>query len=189
MIILWKAGEDMLYINTSRNTRKTCDFYFGLEEYLIKDYKHTGDIFLLWNVSKTVMIGRHQVTNLEIDSKFVKDNDIKIVRRNSGGGAVYTDPGCLQFSFITTKKSHKNIFERHVKNIVDSVNELGINASFTGRNDILSDGKKFSGNAEFIHKDKMVIHGTIFRIKLRKDISKWNRAQKCLIRVPELPLP
>ena len=97
----------------------------------------------------------------EIDSDYIKDNDIKIVRRNSGGGAVYTDPGCLQFSFITSKKNHKNIFEGHVKYIVNSVNELGVNASFTGRNDILSDGKKFSGNAEYIYKDKMVIHGTI----------------------------
>ena len=161
MIILWKAGEDMLYINTSRNTRKTCDFYFGLEEYLIKDYKHTGDIFLLWNVSKTVMIGRHQITDIEIDKTFVKENDISIVRRNSGGGAVYTDPGCFQFSFITDNKNHSNIFDGHVSIIVDAVNDLGLDASFTGRNDILVNGKKFSGNAEYIYKDKMVIHGTI----------------------------
>jgi lipoic acid synthetase len=151
----------MLYIDTKVNTTNECGFYFGLEEYLIKDYSYDGDIFLLWSTKPTVMIGRHQVTNLEIDSKFVKENNINIVRRNSGGGAVYTDPGCLQFSFITSKKSHKNIFEGHVKHIVNSVNELGINASFTGRNDILSDGKKFSGNAEYIYKDKMVIHGTI----------------------------
>lgn len=151
----------MLYIDTKSNTTNECGFYFGLEKYLIKDYSYDGDIFLLWSTKPTVMIGRHQVTSLEIDSKFIKDNDIKIVRRSSGGGAVYTDPGCFQFSFITNKSSHKNIFEGHVKHIVDSVKELGINASFTGRNDILSDGKKFSGNAEYIYKDKMVIHGTI----------------------------
>ena len=58
-------------------------------------------------------------------------------------------------------KSHKNIFEGHVEHIVDSIKELGLNAEFTGRNDILSDGKKFSGNAEYIYKDRMVIHGTI----------------------------
>lgn len=151
----------MLYIDTKVNTTNDCGFYFGLEEYLIKNFQHDGDIFLLWNVKPTVMIGRHQITTNEIDTDFVKKNNIEVVRRNSGGGAVYTDPGCLQFSFITSYKSHKKIFEGHVEHIVNTVQELGINAEFTGRNDILSDGKKFSGNAEYISKDRMVIHGTI----------------------------
>lgn len=151
----------MLHINTKNNTKNQCAFYFGLEEYLIKDFKHSKDIFLLWSVEPTVMIGRHQITDNEINKDFVNENDIKIVRRNSGGGSVFTDMGCLQYSFITENTSHKDIFERHVKHIVDNVKKLGIDASFTGRNDILSDGLKFSGNAEYIYKDKMVIHGTI----------------------------
>lgn len=151
----------MLYINTKTDTLRECGFYFGLEEYLIKDFNSNEDIFLLWNVVPTVMIGRHQVTSIEIDQNYIDEHGIKVVRRNSGGGAVYTDHGCLQFSFITDKKSHKDIFTSHVKYIVDAVNELGLKAEFTGRNDILHEGKKFSGNAEFIHKDKMVIHGTI----------------------------
>lgn len=151
----------MLYINTSSNTHKSCDFYFGLEEYLIKDFEYEEDIFLIWNVQKTVMIGRHQITDVEIDNEYVKEHGIEIVRRNSGGGAVYTDPGCFQFSFITGKKHHSNIFETHVSKIVNAVKELGLDASFTGRNDILVNGKKFSGNAEYIYKDRMVIHGTI----------------------------
>ncbi len=151
----------MLYIDTKDNTTNDCGFYFGLEEYLIKNYRYDGDIFLLWNTKPSVMIGRHQVTSLEIDTNFVKKNNIEVIRRMSGGGAVYTDPGCLQFSFITNNESHKNIFEGHVEHIVNAVRELGLNAEFTGRNDILSDGKKFSGNAEYIFRDKMVIHGTI----------------------------
>ena len=151
----------MLYINTKSDTLKDCGFYFGLEEYLIKDFNANEDVFLLWNVVPTVMIGRHQVTSIEIDQSYVDQHGIQIVRRNSGGGAVYTDTGCLQFSFITDKKNHQDIFSSHVKNIIDAVNKLGLNATFTGRNDILHEGRKFSGNAEFIHKDKMVIHGTI----------------------------
>lgn len=151
----------MLYIDTKVNTTNDCGFYFGLEEYLIKDYSYNGDIFLLWSTKPSVMIGRHQVTSIEIDEDYVKKNNIEIVRRNSGGGAVYTDPGCLQFTFITDNDSHKNIFKGHVEHIVNTVRELGLNAEFTGRNDILSDGKKFSGNAEYIYKDRMVIHGTI----------------------------
>ena len=151
----------MLYINTKNTTHQSCSFYFGLEEYLIKDYKSDEDIFLLWSVNPTVMIGRHQNTTIEIDQDFVESNNIEIVRRNSGGGAVYTDHGCLQFSFITDKKHHEDIFGSHVNKIITAVNKLGLNAAFTGRNDILVDGRKFSGNAEYIHKDKMVIHGTI----------------------------
>ncbi len=151
----------MLFIDTKTNKINHCGFYFGLEEYLIKDYDYNSDIFLLWSVAPSVMIGRHQITNLEIDNDFVKDNNIHIVRRNSGGGAVYTDPGCLQFSFITSNKSHSNIFRGQVNNIVNAVNKLGINAEFTGRNDILANGKKFSGNAEYIYKNRMVMHGTI----------------------------
>lgn len=151
----------MLYIDTSKTSMKDCGFYFGLEEFLIKDYDFDGDIFLLWNVVPTVMIGRHQVTTIEIDESYVKEHDIQVIRRNSGGGAVYTDLGCYQFSFITNKKSHQDIFKGHVHHIVDTVNKLGLEAEFTGRNDILHKGRKFSGNAEFIHKDKMVIHGTI----------------------------
>ena len=151
----------MLYIDTLTNKENHCGFYFGLEEYLIKDYDYNSDIFLLWSVEPTVMIGRHQVTDIEIDRDFVENNNIHVVRRNSGGGAVYTDPGCLQFSFITSNKSHSDIFRGQVKNIVNAVNKLGINAEFTGRNDILANGKKFSGNAEYIYKDRMVMHGTI----------------------------
>lgn len=151
----------MLYIDTKSNKDNHCGFYFGLEEYLIKDYDYKSDIFLLWSVAPTVMIGRHQVTNNEIDNDFVKENNIHIVRRNSGGGAVYTDPGCLQFSFITSNKSHSDIFRGQVNYIVNAVRKLGIDAEFTGRNDILANGKKFSGNAEYIYKDRMVMHGTI----------------------------
>lgn len=151
----------MLYIDTSKNSINECGFYFGLEEYLIKNYNSSEDIFLLWSVVPTVMIGRHQVTTLEIDDSYINEHGIKVVRRNSGGGAVYTDSGCLQFSFITHKDAHKNIFKGHVSKIIEAINKLGLKAEFTGRNDILLEGRKFSGNAEFIHKDRMVVHGTI----------------------------
>ena len=159
----------MLYIDTKTNKNNHCGFYFGVEEYLIKDYDYKSDIFLLWSVEPTVMIGRHQVTRHEINEDFVKENSIHVVRRNSGGGAVYTDPNCLQFSFITSNKSHSDIFRGQVNHIVDTIKSLGIDAEFTGRNDILSNGKKFSGNAEYIYKDRMVMHGTIL---FKTDFSK-----------------
>jgi len=151
----------MLYINTKNTNEDKCPYFFGLEEYLIKDFDHEEDIFLLWSVTPTVMIGRHQVTELEIDSDFVAKNKIDIVRRNSGGGAVYTDHGCLQFSFITKNKNQADIFSVYVDRIIKAVRKLGLDAVFTGRNDILVNGRKFSGNAEYISKDGLVVHGTI----------------------------
>jgi lipoic acid synthetase len=151
----------MLYIDTRQNLDTTCAFYFALEEYFIKEHLIEEDVFLLWSVHPTVMIGRHQVTTLEIDANYVKEHGIEVVRRNSGGGAVYTDNGCLQFSFITNKTNHKDIFRTHVTRIIDAINKLGLQATFSGRNDILLDGRKFSGNAEYMYKDKMVVHGTI----------------------------
>jgi len=151
----------MLYINTKRLSENSCGFFFGLEEYLIKDWNTTEDLFMLWKVKPTVMIGRHQVTTMELDESYVKMHGIDVVRRNSGGGAVYTDPGCLQFSFITDKMHHQDIFKSHVSSIIAALKKIGIAAEFTGRNDIVVDGQKFSGNAEYIYKDKMVIHGTI----------------------------
>jgi lipoic acid synthetase len=155
-----KDGDEMLYINTLDSNQTSCSYYFGLEEYLMKEYSSLYDIFLLWRVKPTVMIGRHQVTTAEIDQNYIKENGIEVIRRNSGGGAVYTDDGCLQFSFITNVKNHGNVFVL-VEHIINAIKKLGLEAKFTGRNDILLHGKKFSGNAEYIYKDRMVVHGTI----------------------------
>ena len=151
----------MIFVDTTKNNQSTCAYFFGLEEHLIKDVHQDEDIFLLWTVRPTVMIGRHQVTEREVDADYLAANDIAVVRRNSGGGAVYTDPGCFQFSFITDAVHHGDIFQTHVQGIIDAINDLGLPATFAGRNDILLDGRKFSGNAEYIYKNKMVVHGTI----------------------------
>jgi lipoic acid synthetase len=157
----WKVGASMLYINTSKNEDWSCAFYFGLEEYLVKEWKQEEPVFLLWRVKPTVMIGRHQITEAEVDRSYLDSIEISLVRRNSGGGAVYTDSGCFQFSFITSAKEHENLPESSVKNIVSAIAKLGVDIQFSGRNDLLVDGRKCSGIAEYIHNDRMVIHGTI----------------------------
>lgn len=149
---------------------------------MIKDYDYKSDIFLLWSVEPTVMIGRHQITRYEIDEDFVNKNKTHVIRRNSGGGAVYTDLNCLQFSFITSNKSHSDIFRGQVNHIVEAIKSLGIDAEFTGRNDILSNGKKFSGNAEYIYKDRMVMHGTIlFKTNFEKLVGSLTPDKSKLI--------
>ncbi len=168
----WKVGALMLYINTTKNKDNSCAFYFGLEEYLLNEFEQEETIFLLWRVKDTVMLGRHQIAEIEVNQDYLRDNNIELVRRNSGGGAVFTDPYCFQFSFITSKKEHQNLQESSVKYIVNAIKALGIDIEFSGRNDLMISKRKVSGIAEYIKNDRMVIHGTIlFDTDINKMVS------------------
>ncbi len=186
----------MKYINTFYLGINETAFYFALEEYLVKDYDCDEDIFLFWSVKPTVLIGRHQATLLEINKEYVLENDIDVIRRRSGGGTVYTDKGCMQFSFITKKQNKERIFKEYVSHIIKAINELGVKAYFHGRNDILLEGRKFSGNAIYTYRDKMVTHGTLLfesnlenlvcsltpdKTKLAKNLVKSVSARVCNI--------
>lgn len=144
------------------NNKMRASFSFALEEYLMTNPEFKDEYFLFWRTEPTLMIGRFQNTIEEINSSFVKENNIQVVRRNSGGGTVYTDPNCWQFSFITWKKDGKvQDFQTFTKPVVEALHKLGVKAEFSGRNDLLCDGKKFSGNARFSLKDRFLHHGTI----------------------------
>jgi len=135
---------------------------FAVEEYIMKNPTFEDEYFMFWRTRPTLMIGRFQNTIQEINSQFAKENKIDVIRRNSGGGTVYTDPNCWQFSFITWKKAGQvKDFRDFTKPVVEALHKLGVNAEFSGRNDLLCDGKKFSGNAQFGMKDRFLHHGTI----------------------------
>ena len=136
------------------------EFNIASEEYLIKNFKE--DIFLLYINNPTIIIGKHQNTLAEIDINYVKEQNISIVRRLSGGGAVYHDRGNLNFSFITNINKERTIdFFKHTLPIINSLKSLNVDAHFEGRNDLTIDGKKFSGNASHIYKNRICHHGTI----------------------------
>ena len=139
------------------------DAYFNiaLEEYLLYQYP-TEDIFLLYINAPSIIIGKFQNTLAEINLDYVKEKDIKVVRRMSGGGAVYHDLGNLNFSFHTLLGQNDFMdFSLFTEPVVKLLNGLGVPAKLEGRNDLLVEGKKFSGNAKLARNGKMIQHGTI----------------------------
>ena len=140
---------------------KSTDPYWNLalEQYLFD----SGDesYFMLWQNDNAIIIGKNQNTSMEINEDFVKDNDIKVVRRLSGGGAVYHDLGNLNFTFITDSRSSKIDFSVFCGPVIQALKSLGVTAELSGRNDMTIGGKKFSGNAMYQTADRTLCHGTL----------------------------
>ena len=152
---------------------KNQDPYFCLaaEEYLLKNFKE--DIFLLWQSENTVVVGKHQNALGEINYPFVRKNNITVARRISGGGTVFHDQGNVNFSFIKNVNSPAEVnFKIFTQPIIDALAKLGVEAGSSGRNDLLIDGKKISGNAEHVYKNRVLHHGTLLFISDLKNLGQ-----------------
>lgn len=134
-------------------------YNLAFEEYIFKNLDE--DFVLLWRNGPSIIVGKNQNTVEEINMDYVKENNINVVRRVTGGGAVYHDLGNLNFSFIT--KSHGNLIDFKTYNIpiIKALEKLGVNCELSGRNDIVIDGKKFSGIAQSLIKGRVLNHGTL----------------------------
>ena len=137
-------------------------YNLALEEYFLKHAPVADDLVILWRNAPTVVIGRNQNIAVEINQPYVEEHGFQIVRRLSGGGAVYHDLGNLNFTFITALSSvgHNN-FAHFTRSVIEALSEFGVAAEFTGRNDLTLDGQKFSGNAQYIHHNRLLHHGTL----------------------------
>lgn len=134
----------------------------ALEEYALRNFGENEDYLLFYINGPSIIIGRNQNTLEEINDEYVRANNIHVVRRASGGGAVYHDHGNLNFSFITNyKKENLNNFKKFTKPVIHVLQKMGVNVDISGRNDLLVDNRKISGNAQFSTSKRMFSHGTL----------------------------
>ena len=148
--------KDFYFISSNIN-----DPYFNLasEEYLLKH--KDGYYVYLWINSPAVIIGNNQNTLLEVNLKTAEEKNIKVVRRLTGGGAVYHDLNNICYTVIAPFSKEENNYIKFTKPVIEFLNTIGVKAEFSGRNDICIDDKKISGNAQVIYKDRILHHGTL----------------------------
>jgi lipoate-protein ligase A len=139
------------------------DAYFNLaaEEFVFSQMDRRQEYLLLWQNRNAIVVGVHQNTFEEINPEFVEQNNVQVVRRLTGGGAVYHDLGNLNFSFIVDADGKAFNFRLLALPVLQTLNRLGIAAEFNGRNDLTIDGLKISGNAEMVKGERLLHHGTL----------------------------
>ena len=147
------------YISKTHDTA----FNIALEEYCFKQLKDEDEIFLLWINEPSIIVGKYQNTIEEINTEYTREKGIHVIRRISGGGAVYHDLNNLNYTIISNRdKGQEGFnFKEFSKPIIETLAELGVEAEFTGRNDLEIDGQKFCGNAQAYIKDRVMHHGCL----------------------------
>jgi len=146
----------------------------AMEQYVFDTLDKNEDYFFLWQNDNTIVVGKNQNTVAEINNEYVRENGITVVRRLSGGGAVYHDLGNLNFTFVADAGHMESInFSLFCQPIVETLRSFGVEAAISGRNDITVDGKKFSGNSQYLKDGRVMHHGTIL---FNSDLSVVGKA-------------
>ena len=135
-------------------------FYFAVEEYVARHYTD-DDYFMGWRVNPTVMLGRNQLIDNEVNTDYCKEHKIDIFRRKSGGGCIYADKGCIQFSYISRAVNANEAFAAYMQRMADLLKGLKIDAQLSGRNDILINETKVSGCAFYQLSNRSVLHNSL----------------------------
>ncbi|SDO82772.1 lipoate-protein ligase A [Streptococcus equinus] len=145
-------------VNKSHNPA----YNIALEAYAFRELQDEDEIFILWINEPTIVIGKHQNTIEEINKAYTDEHGIHVVRRLSGGGAVYHDLNNLNYTIISNKAQEGAFdFKTFSQPVIETLADLGVTATFTGRNDLEIDGKKFCGNAQAYYKGRMMHHGCL----------------------------
>ena len=150
----------MKYLQLPDNATRILPFYLAMEEYAASILAD-DDIFFMWQPAPTVIFGRNQLIDNEVNLDYCREHDIAVYRRKSGGGCVYADCDNIMFSYITRSDNVQLTFSRYTHAVAEMLQGLGLDATDNGRNDILIDGLKVSGNAFYHLPGRSIVHGTM----------------------------
>ena len=139
--------------------RRSLAFYLAMEEYVASAVE--DEAFFVWRVEPTVIYGRNQVLENEVNLEYCREHGVDVVRRKSGGGCVYSDLGNIMVSYVSRRGDVSEVFDRYMTSLCDALRVLGVPAEKSGRNDILVEGRKVSGNAFHQLPDRSIVHGTL----------------------------
>ena len=148
----------MKVINLKALGQNQISFYLALEEYLLDNL--TEDIFFLWDIPSSIVIGRNQLLYSEVNLQFAKAKNVPIYRRPSGGGSIFADENCFMYSFLSQEYNRDLLYQKFLTKLFEALKNLGLDITFSGRNDLLFLGKKFSGTAVLQTSKGSVLHGT-----------------------------
>ena len=175
----------MKHIVLPDNKDRSLAFYLAMEEFVAREIE--GEAFFVWRVDPTVIFGRNQVLENEVNLEYCKAEGVAIVQRKSGGGCVYSDKGNIMISYVSGRGVERgvvsDIFEKYLTELTSCLRSLGLEAEKSGRNDILVDGRKVSGNAFHQLPDRSIVHGTLLydtdmdalEIAIRPPVEKLER--------------
>lgn len=149
----------MKYVSLSDSTVRRLPFYLAMEEYVARRFDE--EFFFMWQVDPTVIFGRNQLIEREVNIDYCRNNGIAVYRRKSGGGCVFADMSNIMFSYIVSSDDVVTTFSSYTERVAAMLRSLGLNAESTGRNDVLIDGRKVSGNAFYHIPGRSIVHGTM----------------------------
>ncbi len=157
----------MTHLTLPTDETRRLSFYLAMEEYAAKSLPIEGEVgrgsafFFLWQVEPTVIFGRHQVIENEVNIDYCREHGIQFYRRKSGGGCVYADKSNVMMSYITRSDEVQTTFHAYMEMVCGMLRELGLDATSTEHNDVLIDGRKVSGNAFYHLPGWSIVHGTM----------------------------
>lgn len=150
----------MVYIQLPNEEERQLSFYLAMEEYVARE-TDVRDAFFIWQVEPSVIFGRNQLIENEVNIGYCKRNGVRMFRRKSGGGCVYADKSNMMLSFITSSDYVCLTYNRYIMMVVEALRKIGIDARANGRNDIMIEGRKVSGNAFYHIPGRSIVHGTM----------------------------
>ena len=149
----------MIYIE---NDSKDAAFHFSVEEHFTRNLRIDKPVLMIWQTGKTVMIGNNQVVSAEVDLKLASKSNIPVIRRSSGGGALYTDLGTVLYTVIEPMVNEPQVHRENLAaRIINALSAMGVPAAREGRNDILAEGRKISGFAQYTSGNHICTHGSL----------------------------